>query len=64
MKLMQTRVPEIAHRRAVKLSATDGISAAAWLRRVILVATQDSPAGRLVRRKVAEALAGESACPS
>lgn len=56
-KMMFTYVPDAVKKRAISLAKKGGLTQSGWLRSLILVATQDTPAGRIVRGKVAEALA-------
>jgi hypothetical protein len=57
LRLLQTLVPPTEKRRVEKLANGSGTSCSAWLRQLVLVATQDSEAGRQVRSIVAQTLA-------
>lgn len=56
--VMVTRVPAQIAKRAKRLAKADGIPPSAWLRRLLMAATQDGEVGQEIRSKVAATLAG------
>jgi len=51
LKLMQTRVPERAYEEAERLAREEGVTLAAWLRRLVLSTTHVDGTGKKIKKE-------------